>query len=117
MSEDIRPRSVDVLIDRVATNPDILDRLKAEPLAVLNEIGTQIKTQYPPTTANTDKFTYRLAVVVLSAAILSVIGIIGWQWHSVGTGDIKIPEVLISIGSTALGALAGLLVPGGGGSK
>jgi hypothetical protein len=117
MAEDTRPRTIDVLIDRIAANPDILDKVKTQPIETLTDIGRQIKTQYPPTTATNDKFTYRLAVVVLSAAILSVVGIIGWQWQSVGAGKLEIPEVLISIGSTALGALAGLLMPGGGGGK
>lgn len=61
-----------------------------------------------------DIWIYRMVVICLAVAILAVvIGVIIITVNSTGSGDInqKIPVILVSIISTAVGALAGLLAP------
>ena len=61
----------------------------------------------------TDKWIYRIVVLVLGAAILAVVA--GTLVLKVIDSAIGIPDVLVAIGTGALGALAGLLAPSPGG--
>lgn len=60
-----------------------------------------------------DRWTYRWAILILGATILASVGFTFFlKLHNV-----DIPDGLTSIGSTALGGLAGLLVPSRGSSQ
>lgn len=56
-----------------------------------------------------DRWTYRYAILTLGGAV--VLTIIALTILST-LADVKIPEGLVSIGSAAVGGLAGLLTPG-----
>jgi hypothetical protein len=73
------------------------------------------KIQQARTPLETDKWIYRTVVGALGAAILACLTfsfVLTWQ-HAAqnGSGDIKIPDIFLAIGSAAVGALAGLLAP------
>lgn len=110
-------RSVDLLIAKVKDDKSLIDRLKADPVAALEAAGDAVKREHPPVRAPDDKFTYRLAVVALSVVVLLVIFGVGAKWILTTGTEFKVPEVLVAMGSTALGALAGLLMPGGTSSR
>lgn len=118
MMPEISPmRSVDLLIEKVKDDKSLIDRLKVDPIATLQAAGDAIKREHPPVRAPEDKFTYRLAVVALSVVVLLVIFGVGAKWILTTGTEFKVPEVLVAMGSTALGALAGLLMPGGGAAR
>jgi len=72
--------------------------------------GTSVRITKP---LETDAWIYRIVVLVLGLAILAVItGALVLKVIDATTG---IPDVLVAIGTGALGALAGLLAPSPGG--
>ena len=81
------------------------DRLKTEsdPLSVIQEAVNTVEQG----SWTTDKWLFRAAVSVLGAlAIITAIGAI-----ALVSFDKETPEVLVSIGSAAVGALVGLFAP------
>ncbi|MGK6312369.1 hypothetical protein [Neorhizobium sp. DT-125] len=107
------PRSVDLLLDRVRDSPALVQQIKDEPLTVLEELAKDVKRNNP-INALEDVITFRIAVIVLAIAVMIVVGCVTtvFVW-SVLTGKQhpNFSEFLVAIGSTALGALAGLLAP------
>ena len=114
MADETTTRSVDILLDKVRGNASLVQDIKTDPVATLQSLAERIKRDNPPITAAEDKLTFRIAVVVLGIVILGVLGLIGTSYllNAPGGTELKIPEILIAMGSTALGALAGLLSPG-----
>jgi len=111
----VAQRSVDLLIEQVKADPKLVEEIKADPVTTLETVGAEVKRNNPPLRAPEDKFTYRLAVVALSVVAVGVIATVAVVWIRSGapTTDFRVPEMLVAMGSTALGALAGLLMPGG----
>jgi hypothetical protein len=73
--------------------------------AIVQEAETEARrrTEIP------DTFVYRVTVIVLGLAVLSVI--VAQLWITLQKGEGAIPDGIIAIGSAAIGALAGLLAP------
>jgi anti-sigma-K factor RskA len=100
-------RSAGQMVKIFKDEPSLMARLKADidPLPVLEEAAKKAEQQTAPWTG--DKMLYRVAVVVLSAlTIIAAIGSIGL----VAAGKTT-PEVLVALGSAAVGALVGLFAP------
>lgn len=99
----IRPiRSVNQLAATLARDPQLAEAVKADP------IGTIAKIAGPP--LETDVWIYRLVVGALGLTVLTaVVGAI--VLAAMGAEGRKVPEVLVALGSAAVGALAGLLAP------
>ncbi len=108
-------RSVDLLLEQVKARPELVERIKTDPVATLEALSTEVKRANPPLRPTEDKFTYRLAVIALTLVVLCVILTVAVAWILSGNPatDFRVPDILLAMGSTALGALAGLLVPGG----
>ncbi len=88
-------------------NSTLRERLKTDPdpLAVLNEAASQVEERYK---SLNDKYLYRVAISVLGAlAIIAALGSIVLAF----TTQQPTPEVLVSLGSAAVGALVGLFAP------
>ena len=101
------PFSSALEVAKVFENDSALrDRLKndPDPMAVINEVTRQVAVKYEKTN---DPVLYRVAVGVLGAlAILAATGSLG-----LAAFGIDAPEVLVSLGSAAVGALVGLFAP------
>ncbi|MDF1634608.1 hypothetical protein [Mycoplana sp. MJR14] len=112
-------RSVDFLISRLRSNPEYTEQLKEDPIPTLEKLAREIKQANPPLPASHDKFTYRLAVSALAIVVLVVVGCVSMVFVSSMLYDkpvlasLTFPDILVAIGSTALGALASLLTPFG----
>jgi hypothetical protein len=118
MFEAMEYRLLDKLRTHLEHDKDLAEELKTDPMAALGKAVARTKKENPPVPPNEDKITYRTAVVVLSAVVLIVVLVVGYKWFGIAeAAELKVPEFLVAIGSTALGALAGLLVPGGGTKK
>jgi hypothetical protein len=106
---------IELLLDRVKTDASLSDSLKADPVTTLTGLVDQIKREYPSPYAGGDRFAFRLCVIILGITVLTVLGLIGKKYYDLpltaNPNQFFIPEILIAIGSTALGALAGLLAP------
>jgi hypothetical protein len=100
-------RSAAQMVKIFKDDPALMGRLKteADPLPVLEEAATKAEQQTAPWTG--DKLLYRIAVIVLGA--LTLIAAIG-SIVLVAAGKTT-PEVLVALGSAAVGALVGLFAP------
>ncbi|MFQ5572280.1 MAG: hypothetical protein ACE5G0_21600 [Rhodothermales bacterium] len=91
--------SVQELAEKVKVNPELEEMLKRDPAGALEALA--VPAHIP------DTFVYRITVGSLGAAVLvTLIGAI----VLVALGK-ETPEILVAIGSAAVGALAGLLAP------
>lgn len=103
---EMQTRSADQLVKLVIEDPVRLEALKANPLPELEKLRAEAVKIVPPAYVG-DKLLYRIAIVVLGllaliAAVGSVILVLGGK---------TTPEVLIALGSAAVGALVGLFAP------
>ena len=101
-------RSVDRMVKMFAEDGKLMARLKTDPdpIPVLEETAIKVKAESRPAYFD-DKWLYRIAVIVLgSLAIVAALGSIGLVAASKTT-----PEVLVALGSAAVGALVGLFAP------
>lgn len=100
-------RSADQMVNVLMNDHDLMRKLKtdANPSSVLEEAAKKAIQQTVPWTG--DKMLYRIAVIVLGAlALIAAIGSI----ILVVVGKTT-PEVLVALGSAAVGALVGLFAP------
>lgn len=79
-----------------------IEKLQSNPDEAINEVRNPLQW---------DAAVYRITVTALGIAI--ILSLFGGIWLS--HHDKAIPEILIAIGSAAVGALAGLLAPTNGG--
>lgn len=99
-------RSVDQLATAVANDPNLQREISADPAAALARVAAN--------PLDTDVWTYRIVVIALGAVVLSaVIGAIMITLSPpLPNGAYReTPQILIALGSAAVGALAGLLAP------
>jgi hypothetical protein len=104
MSKQTEP--MDVMIQMFKDDDSLVAKLKAapDPLSVIEDVAKQAKIA--PAYME-DKALYRIAVVVLGAlALIAAVGSISLV--SIGKAT---PEVLVALGSAAVGALVGLFAP------
>lgn len=107
-------RSVDILMSKLRDKPSYVEDIKENPIQTLQKLSEEIKLSNPVIPASQDKFTYRIAVSVLSLVVLIVVGCVAVVFMIAtinNAAEPKFPDILVAIGSTALGALAGLLAP------
>ena len=105
MAEQIR--SAEWMVKMFREDASLLARLKTDhdPISVLQE--TAIKAEAKEKAYPDDIVLYRIAVIVLGLlALLAALGSIG-----LAVGHIPTPEVLVALGSAAVGALVGLFAP------
>ena len=101
-------RSAERMVKMFAEDATLLARLKTDPdpLPLLQETATKAEAKSEPAYLG-DKLLYRIAVIVLgSLALIAAVGSIGL----VAAGETT-PEVLVALGSAAVGALVGLFAP------
>ncbi len=96
-------RSADEVLNIVTRNPARLQALKENPLGELEKLREEAVRTVPPAYYG-DVWLYRMAVGVLGALALTA---------AVGSLLVvkPMPEVLVSLGSAAVGALVGLFAP------
>ena len=93
-------KSGERLIRDVEGKPELRNELKENPVETLKKyFGTPLQT---------DEWIYRIVVISLGAAVLLCL-IFAFMLEMNGKGET--PQILIAIGSAAVGALAGLLAP------
>lgn len=99
-------RSAAQMVKLFEEDPTRLQRLKVDPIPVLRETATLAEATSPPA-YHSDTLLYRIAVVVLSAlALIAAVGSVVLVFAGKTT-----PEVLVALGSAAVGALVGLFAP------
>jgi hypothetical protein len=100
-----RITNIDELENRLVTDDSFAAEFKADPLGTLKHWrGTPLET---------DAWIYRIVVVALAAVILTtVVGAI--VMLNLGGPQKTLPEGVIALAATSVGALAGLLAPSPG---
>lgn len=95
----VHVQSVAELAVKVAQDPNLASTIKDNPAQAIAELAAPLRN---------DPWIYRIVVGALAAvAVLAVIAAI---WLTLAGAD-KIPDVVIALGSAAVGALGGLLAP------
>lgn len=97
----MRVQSATELAARVAQDPSLQEQIRADPVATIANLATPLQS---------DVWIYRMVVAALGLVVLiSIIGAIYLANSANG-----VPDAIISLGSAAVGALAGLLAPSPG---
>lgn len=112
----VSPHSVLSLVDRIVNDPTLIAKMKEDPEGALYKVANQILREVTPSALESDKWVYRSVVWALGLTILIVVFGVTF-WHSGGPYYNEAPQLLTAIGSTAVGALAGLLAPFPGSKK
>jgi hypothetical protein len=99
------PKSATELLAHVANEQGMKDFLAA-PLPILATLAAQERRLE---LAHNDRFIYRTVVITLALLVFLVAGVETLSFANVFVA--KPSDYLIALGSTALGALAGLLAP------
>lgn len=94
----MRVQSASELAEKVAQDPKLQEEIKADPVTAIANLATPLQT---------DVWIYRMVVASLGLVVL--IAIIGTIY--LANTPNGVPDALISLGSAAVGALAGLLAP------
>ena len=98
MGEQTKVRSATELAVKVAQDPQLQQEIKADPVTAIANLATPL---------HTDVWLYR--IVVGSLGLVVLIAMIGTLF--LANSKNGVPDALISLGSAAVGALAGLLAP------
>lgn len=99
-------RSAAQMVKLFEEDPKRLERLQVDPIPVLRETATLAEATSEPAYRG-DMLLYRIAVIVLGLlALIAAVGSV--VLASAGTTT---PEVLVALGSAAVGALVGLFAP------
>jgi hypothetical protein len=85
------------------SNPELQQQFRTDPVEAAKNINE--------TPLDSDTWIYRIVVLSLGLSIMAIIIGILLLMGSGNITDGKIPTVLTSLGSAAIGALAGLLAP------
>lgn len=97
----MRVQSATELAAKVAEDPNLQEQIKADPVTAIANLATPLQS---------DVWIYRMVVAALGLVVLiSIIGAIYLANTASG-----VPDAIISLGSAAVGALAGLLAPSPG---
>lgn len=101
-------RSAQQMVNMFKDDATLLDRLKttSDPIQLLQQTATDAMIRSNPAYLGDRPF-YRIVVGVLG--LLALIAAIGSIWLVAVSK--MIPEVLVALGSTAVGALVGLFAP------
>jgi|SRR5215203_2662475 len=100
MAETPQTQSVSDLAVKVAQDPALQERIKADPAGAIASLAEPLRS---------DVWIYRMVVGALALCVLiTIIGVIILAVYKA-----TIPDVLTALGSAAVGALAGLLAPSG----
>ena len=87
------------LADQIAEDPNLKSEIESDPEGAIRR---RLAPAYVA-----DKWIYRMIVTILGLAVV----IAGGGALLLAKGDDPIPDILLTLGSAAVGALAGLLAP------
>ena len=93
-----RIKSVSELAIKIAQDPELASKIKENPTETIASLAAPLQW---------DVWIYRMVVFALGITV--ILGIIGAI--ILAMAGKQIPEVLVALGSAAVGALAGLLAP------
>ena len=105
-------RSADELVTLFEKNPDRLQSIASspDPITEFKKVAIEAKS-LTQAIYTKDKWIYRMVIITLGVLVVgTAIGAI-----ILATQDKSAPEVLVALGSAAVGAMAGLLAPSPGG--
>ncbi|MGD8748718.1 MAG: hypothetical protein PVI44_09640 [Balneolaceae bacterium] len=106
------PRSANLLVNILLEDPSILKKNEKEREKKLRALAKIATEHYPTPALVGDSDIYKVVVWALGiVAVSAVIGTIVLVIVSGMKSMIQIPETITALGSAAIGALAGLLVP------
>lgn len=99
----MRVQSASELAEKVAQDPVLQDQIRADPVNAIANLATPLQS---------DVWVYRMVVGALGLTVL--IAITGSLYlRAISEADYirVVPDVVLALGSAAVGALAGLLAP------
>ncbi len=104
----MKDRVAERMVELVRRDPKRLDVGKGNPAEALEKLRAEAEKEIPAYVG--DEWFYRIIVVgLITVVILTILSAVLLKG--------VVPDYIISLGSTAIGALAGLLVPSPGGQR
>ena len=107
----MKPRTSDLLVDRIAGDAKLQADLQTDPVGTLRQVSQEITTK-TPRVMEADVWVYRIIVMALSLFVI-IVGVGVLYIAAVYGEDGFIPATISTLAGTALGALAGILMPRG----
>jgi len=99
----MRVQSATALAEQVAQDPQLQEQIRADPVAAIANLAAPLQS---------DVWIYRVVVSGLVLTVLiALVGAVILAAMSSKDWAYAIPDVLVALGSAAVGALAGLLAP------
>lgn len=90
----------------LASDPEFQKRIQQDAIKTITE-----DVEVPPNPLTWDKWIYRITVGGLVVIVLTIIICVVIMYGEDETGTFEVPDLFVSIGSGAIGAVAGLLTP------
>jgi hypothetical protein len=96
-------RTMRALVAGIESDPELAEQMRTDPVKTLQQVTSPLRR---------DVWVYRIVVAALGTSVmLCICGAVTIALVGSDGPNTQQPEILISIGSGAVGALAGLLVP------
>jgi len=100
-------KAMQLMVNMFEEDDKLLERLKIDPMPVLKETVKKAEEKAKGPIYFEDILLYRIAIIVLGLlALIAAVGSLILVFDSKTT-----PEVLVALGSAAVGALVGLFAP------
>ena len=104
MQQNRRASTATDLVELVRDDPELQAEVRKDPVEALERLSRPLENDY---------WIYRIVVGSLALSIFAVI--VATTLIVLTQDDVQIPDVLVALGTGAIGALAGLLAPGSSG--
>lgn len=118
MAEQIR--SATALVDKILSDPKTIQALQADPTATLRKVEAQITQQLPPPTNKVVDAIWLIIVITFALALIYSVWVLGQGVTTELKANVAYAaksDTILTVVTTIVGFLAGLLAPSPVGKK
>ena len=89
---------------RLATDAKLREKFQQDPVSAVEEMEENARDPL-----SSDRWIYRIVVIALGLTI--ILCVTGAVWITLAYPKAQVPQIMVALGSGAVGALSGLLAP------